>query len=189
MGIVICDVVLGMRYIHSRGILHRDLKPSNILLSGSFRGVITDFGLSRFESREGAWTGDVCTIRYATPEQLSDCVHTTKLDVFAFGLVLYEIIGNVPVFGRQDTDLDVARRLRSRDLPEVPGEFGPLMQTLIRRCWSWDPSTRPSFDDMFKELESAGFAIVPDADASVIRDAVSQVLAWERNPQTSQPDF
>jgi TPR repeat protein len=189
IGIVICDVVLGMRYIHSRGIMHRDLKPSNILLSRNYRGLVSDFGLSTFESRGGPWTGDTGTVRYAAPEQGYDGPHTKKLDVFSFGLILYEIIGNLPVFGAQDSDLDVARRLQSRDLPNIPGEFGRLMQELIPRCWSWEPESRPSFDEIFRKFESAGFAILPNADASVIRNAVSQVLAWERNPERSLPDF
>jgi serine/threonine protein kinase len=183
VGIVICDIVLGMRYVHSRGIVHRDLKPANILLGRAFRGMICDFGLSRPEYVKGAPTNDAVTYRYAAPEQLyEDFHHTPQTDVFSFGLVLYEIIGNIPVFDGSVSLAEVVRRLRDHRLPTIPDTFGPLMQKLIPRCWLSAPRHRPSFQDIFREFESAGFDILPHADASVIKEAVSKVIAWEQSP-------
>jgi serine/threonine protein kinase len=173
-----------MRYIHSQGIIHRDLKPGNILLSRNFRALISDFGLTRFESKDSPGTGDTGTYAYAAPEQLDEnSIPTIKLDVFAFGLVVYEIMGSVPVFGEGEYLLGVVKRLRSGILPDIPVKFGGLMRTLIPRCWSYDPPSRPSFNDIFRDLESAGFAILPRADGAVIRDAVSKVLEWQRSPR------
>jgi hypothetical protein len=182
MGIVICDIVLGMRYVHSRRILHRDLKPSNILLSRNFRGMISDFGVSRPQYVEGPATGDTGTPLYAAPEQLDqDRPHTTKTDVFAFGLVLFEIIGNRPVFPEGTGLMQVARRLRAHDLPTIPAMFGPFMQDLIPRCWLERPEARPSFQGIFDEFRSAEFNILPEVDCSKIKQAVGEVLAWEAN--------
>jgi serine/threonine protein kinase len=187
VGIVICDIVLGMRYVHSRGIVHRDLKPANILLDRDFRGMICDFGLSRPQYVQGWPTGGTGTYWYAAPEQLyEDIEHTPKTDVFTFGLVLYEIIGNFPVFDVSLPLAEVVRRLRDRRLPEIPAEFGPLMQRLIPRCWLNDPKDRPSFRDIFRTFESAGFNILPNVDASVIKEAVSTVIAWEQMPGHSE---
>jgi serine/threonine protein kinase len=170
---LICDIVLGMRYVHSRKIVHGDLKPANILLDGNWRGLICDFGMSQTMSAEGLATREVGTGLYAAPEQLQyGTDYTAKVDVFAFGLILYEIIGDVPAFPGY----------RSALVPTltIPDEFGLLMQQLIPRCCSLRPGDRPSFSEVFDEFTSCGFAIVPGADVDAIRQEVSDVLKGER---------
>jgi serine/threonine protein kinase len=177
---IICDIVLGMRYVHGQGIIHRDLKPSNILLDANWHAKIADFGVSRPESAESRMTGDTGTIGYAAPEQLDENGrHTTKTDVFTFGLILYEIIGSYPVFGENESMMRFVERLRERDLPSVPTRFGSFMQSLIVRCWSKDPGQRPSFAEMLKEFEAVDFDILPGVDASAVRESVHRVLEWE----------
>jgi serine/threonine protein kinase len=84
--IVICGIVLGMRYAHRRGIMHRDLKPANIYLDEHWHALIGDFGLSRSGLAEGPPTPQANTRLCAAPEQLEIGVqHTDKVDVFAFG--------------------------------------------------------------------------------------------------------
>jgi serine/threonine protein kinase len=169
---LICDIVLGMRYmyIHSHDIIHRDLKPANILLDENWRGLIADFGLSRSTSAEGPPTADRFTLLYAAPEQLvPGRQYGEKVDIFAFALVVYEIVGDVPVF----------RQVRSGQLPVLPPRFGPVMRELIPRCWSKNPNDRPSFQDIFETFAGCGFAILPDADATAISQAVSEVLQVE----------
>jgi hypothetical protein len=185
---LICSLVLGMRYIHSRGILHRDLKPANILLDEHWRPKISDFGVSRFVSTEGPPTAESGTLRYAAPEQfVEDTPHTTKTDVFSFGYILYEIITRKPVFSASESTMSVLTRIRDRDFPTLPAKFGALMQGLIDRCWSADPRYRPSFEFMFREFEQCGFAILEGADPAAIRTSVNGILALEgrqTNPQT-----
>jgi TPR repeat protein/tRNA A-37 threonylcarbamoyl transferase component Bud32 len=169
---LICDIVLGMRYIHSHGIIHRDLKPANILLDGKWRGLIGDFGWSRSTSAQGPPTAKAGTPLYAAPEMLTPgCRYNERVDVFAFALVLYEIIGNVPAFRGGRT---------SGQMPAIPDEFGPCMQQLIPRCWSSDPNDRPSFQAILDEFQGCGFAILPGADGNAISQAVSEILAVEK---------
>jgi hypothetical protein len=154
--LLICDIVLGMRYVHSQGILHRDLKPSNILLDDNWRAKISDFGVSRPISAEDPPTADTGTIGYAAPEQLvENAPHTTKTDVFTFGLILYEIISGEPVFPTDETTMGFIRRLQSGDFPAIPEEFGSLMMSLIPRCWALSRKLRPSFEDILTEFRSA----------------------------------
>jgi serine/threonine protein kinase len=99
IGIIICDIVMGMRYVHSRGLIHRDLKPANVLLNGHWRGLISDFGVSRLKWAEGPPTQNPGTVWYAAPELLmEDCPQATKTYLFSFGLVLYDILTWFPVF-------------------------------------------------------------------------------------------
>jgi serine/threonine protein kinase len=180
IGRLVCSLVLGMRYIHSREIIHRDLKPANILFEEDWRPKISDFGVSRPESAEGPPTSDTGTVWYAAPEQLVEGVrHTMKTDVFSFGYVLYEIITGKAVFGPPESVMGVLKRIRARDLPTLPDQFGDLMQGLIRRCWSKSPRDRPSFEAIFREFEQSNFAILPDANLEVIKESVNKILTWE----------
>jgi serine/threonine protein kinase len=177
---------MGMRYVHAQDILHRDLKPSNILLDKDWRAKISDFGLSRPISADGPPTENTGTVCYAAPEQLSpNSPHTTKTDVFSFGLVLYEIISGAPVFARDEPWMNIVRRLRSRQFPVVLETFGSLMQSLIPRCWSNDPQNRPSFQDILTEFQAADFRILPSVDQDLLKKSVDEVLEWEaRNVKT-----
>jgi serine/threonine protein kinase len=181
MGILICSLVLGMRYIHSRRVVHRDLKPSNILINEKAHVRISDFGTSRFEDDKNSSTNETGTIHYAAPEQYEDgdaC--TTKCDVFAFGLVVYEMLVGTPVFPPSESPYVVIGRLRKQDLPIVPAEHGDLMRNLIDRCVKHDPTDRPSFGEIFDLFEAANFEILPMVDRVRIRDFADSVRAWER---------
>ncbi|XP_020226407.1 lysM domain receptor-like kinase 3 [Cajanus cajan] len=93
------DTARGLEYIHEHTkthYVHRDIKTSNILLDASFRAKISDFGLAKLvgKANEGeiSTTKVVGTYGYLAPEYLSDGLATTKSDVYAFGVVLFEII-------------------------------------------------------------------------------------------------
>jgi serine/threonine protein kinase len=180
IGIIICGIVLGMRFIHSRGLIHRDLKPSNILLNNRAHVWIADFGTSRPASADWTPTGGAGTVHYAAPEMYQEDVdYTDKCDVFSFGLVLYEILTRRPVFPLSEPPFEVIRRLRNRELPEIPASCGRAMQALIPRCWRTNPGDRPSFEQVFGFIRDRNFAVVPDADSSAISRFCGEVLAWE----------
>ncbi|KAM0956659.1 hypothetical protein ACFX2I_024841 [Malus domestica] len=93
------DAARGLEYIHEHTkthYVHRDIKTSNILLDGSFRAKISDFGLARIFGKtsdgEATVTKVVGTYGYLAPEYLSDGRATTKSDIYAFGVVLFELI-------------------------------------------------------------------------------------------------
>jgi serine/threonine protein kinase len=97
-GIIICGLVLGMRFVHSQGIMHRDLKPSNILINDLGQTLIGDFGSSRYEWDDATLTGGAGTVNYAAPEQFRDEGTTNKVDIFSFASILYEIYVGSAVF-------------------------------------------------------------------------------------------
>jgi hypothetical protein len=167
---LICDIVLGMRYVHSCGFMHRDLKPQNILLDENWRGLISDFGHSRSGSATGPPTPNAGTFAYAAPEQRQgDAPYTAKVDVFAFGLIAYEMIAGHPAFESPE----------STELSPPPSYFGSFMQNLIQRCWSSNPNARPLFEEVFHDFERRGWQILPEADPAVIAASVSKVLKEE----------
>ncbi|ONI15746.1 hypothetical protein PRUPE_3G058700 [Prunus persica] len=93
------DAARGLEYIHEHTkthYVHRDIKTSNILLDGTFRAKISDFGLAKIFGKtsegEATVTKVVGTYGYLAPEYLSDGRATTKSDIYAFGVVLFELI-------------------------------------------------------------------------------------------------
>lgn len=93
------DAARGLEYIHEHTknhYVHRDIKTSNILLDGAFRAKISDFGLAKLLVRtsdgEASTTKVVGTFGYLAPEYLRDGLATPKSDVYAFGVVLFELI-------------------------------------------------------------------------------------------------
>jgi predicted Ser/Thr protein kinase len=134
----------GLAAAHERGILHRDLKPANIMLDGDGNVRITDFGLA-------AIAGDATAIhagtpQYMAPEQLTGSPASTKSDVYALGLVLYEIFT-----GRRAHDAKTLHELRelhqsgSTLTPSsIVGDLAPAVERAILRCLDRDPDRRPS---------------------------------------------
>src|SRR5215210_5707290 len=146
------QIAEALQAAHQAGIVHRDLKPGNVVLTehrGTARAVVTDFGLARLESGEDAMTltahaGVVGTPAYLAPEQVEGKEITGAVDIYALGIVLYEMLtGTVPFVG--DTALSVAvRRLQERPASprvHVPG-LDARWEAAILRCLERDPAAR-----------------------------------------------
>ena len=86
------DIAHGMQYLHSQGILHRDLKSENLLLGEDMHVKVADFGISCLESQCGSAKGFTGTYRWMAPEMIKEKHHTKKVDVYSFGIVLWELL-------------------------------------------------------------------------------------------------
>jgi serine/threonine protein kinase len=179
ISIIICGIILGLRFVHSRGFIHRDLKPSNILINGQGWSLIGDFGTARHESSGFTATQDAGTIYYAAPEMFEEVDQTTKVDVFSFGLVLYEILVGRPVFSLSQTPFEILRQITRGEMPDIPDRVLPGIKTLIQRCWKLDPTQRPSFHDILHDVQSLNYEIISGSDANEIIAYVRGVRDWE----------
>jgi TolB-like protein/Tfp pilus assembly protein PilF len=146
VGLSVCE---GLAAAHAAGVVHRDLKPANVLIERSGRVVLTDFGIARTLADEntGARTqGVVGTPLYMAPEQLSGLPVDQRADIYAFGLMFFEMVtGVLPFAGQTPIAAALARltqpppdpRLVRSGLPE------PLAQ-LIVQCLAQKPEDRPA---------------------------------------------
>ncbi len=133
---------------HAAGIVHRDVKPANILLSPGGDAKLADFGISkRFEELEDSVTRSGITIgtpRYLTPEQAQGAPLSPATDVYAMGVVLFEMLtGRTPF--TVDSPVTVALAQQSRPAPDVRdfrAEVPPSIAAALARSLEKDPADR-----------------------------------------------
>ncbi len=147
------QISAGLREAHAQGIVHRDLKPANIMLDRAGNVKIMDFGVARLIQREGPMTGTIVgTPAYMSPEQAELKPVSSCTDIYALGLVLYEMITGVPAF-TGDTPVAVALK-QIRDYPKRPREIVPQLSraidAVIMKCLQKDAANRFQSADAFE---------------------------------------
>jgi len=180
----------GLSAAHEVGVVHRDLKPSNILIDRSGRVVLSDFGIARgLDDDQSLTTGVLGTPHYMAPEQATGGMIDARVDVYAMGLVLYEMLTGE----RADTTpLLLADAMRAHSAP-------PALITLTLHCLERDPGARPrSTSEIAQRLAAiAAIAAMGAADAdgtgtnrlpipvAQMLDTVAAIHVPERNEQPS----
>lgn len=143
----------GMRYLHSKGIIHRDLKSPNILLDNRLFPYVADFGLGRIIEKaiEGLppMTNCAGTPNWMAPEQIATENYGFPVDVYAFGMILYELAtSRFPFEGLKQHE--IFSRVTQGHRPELPSSLdGTSLAELIKKCWDQDPNNRPTFDHIY----------------------------------------
>jgi serine/threonine-protein kinase len=135
----------GLAAAHDCGILHRDLKPANVLIDGRGRVRIADFGLAGLIDERHNRDILAGTPAYMAPEQLAGEAASMRTDVYALGLVLYEMFTGKPAFKISGADgfaRDAAESLPTRPSKLVP-EIDPAVERVIQQCIENDPTRRP----------------------------------------------
>jgi hypothetical protein len=137
------QICAGLAAAHERGVLHRDLKPANVMIDGEGHVRITDFGLASV-------AGDIDNIRagtpaYMAPEQLAGREVTQRSDIYALGLVLFELFTGKRVFEPKTVqELLALHESGSVATPSsVVRDIDPTVERAILRCLRTEPSQRP----------------------------------------------
>jgi serine/threonine-protein kinase len=154
---------------HGAGIIHRDIKPENILLGDDGRVKVADFGLARpvAQPTQALTHGVVMgTVGYLSPEQVTDGSADTRSDVYAAGVVLFELLtGQLPHTGT--TPMSVAYQSVHGDVPApstlVPG-IPPQLDDLVLRSTARDPRRRPADGGALLAELQAVLPYLPDPD-------------------------
>ena len=176
------QIVQGLAAAHEKGIVHRDLKPENLWLTKGGRMKILDFGLAQLRSlepasgvptteaptsdsptREGKILG---TPGYMAPEQIRGKAVDARTDIFAFGVVLYEMLSGNRAFAG-DTTADTQAAILTKDPDPLPPVTPQTLDRVVRRCLEKRP------EDRFSSAHDLAFALeaVSGSGAAVITPA------------------
>jgi len=139
------QICAGLAAAHEKGVLHRDLKPANIMIDGRGQAVIMDFGLAGLSAQ---LQGDVRsgTPAYMSPEQLAGSEVTFKSDIYALGLLLYELFTGKRAFeaGTLMYLMRLQERAQPASLTTLVRELDPAVERVVLRCLNPDPRQRPA---------------------------------------------
>lgn len=161
------QLAAGVAEAHRQSIVHRDLKPENIMLTPAGELKVMDFGISRSYAAGVTATGAILgTPAYMAPEQAEGKPTDQHTDIYAMGLILYEMFTGAAAFSGE-TPVSVALK-QVRERPQPPSKLAPglpkhLEQTILK-CLEKDPANRfQSVEEMLRALEGAPVREAPRA--------------------------
>jgi len=170
------DVASAMEYLHcfQPQILHRDLKSLNLLLANEVRQPtdvpvvkVTDFGFSKFvDQAAGAathMTRNVGTVHWMAPEVFVTTNYTERVDVYSYGIVLFEIIRREPPYASMNRG-DIQDHVLHGERPglqEVPEGCPASLAQLAQQAWAQDPQERPTFTEILRALRGIQLRALP----------------------------
>ncbi|KAJ8753166.1 hypothetical protein K2173_017740 [Erythroxylum novogranatense] len=149
------DVARGMAYIHGLSLIHRDLKSDNLLIFGDKSIKIADFGFARIEVKTEGMTPETGTYRWMAPEMIQHRPYTQKVDVYSFGIVLWELVTGMLPFHNMTAVQAAFAVVNKGARPIIPNDCLPVLGVIMSRCWDANPELRPPFAEVVKMLEYA----------------------------------
>ncbi|HSZ70855.1 MAG TPA: PASTA domain-containing protein [Solirubrobacteraceae bacterium] len=142
---IVAQILQAARFAHGRGVIHRDLKPHNVILDAEGRAKVTDFGIARAGASDMTLTGSIMgTAQYLSPEQAQGQAVSAASDLYAVGIVLYELLtGAVPFDG--ETAVTIALKQVSATPPPpsaLNAAVPPELDAVVLRALAKDPAER-----------------------------------------------
>jgi eukaryotic-like serine/threonine-protein kinase len=173
---VVQQICRALEAAHAEGVIHRDLKPQNIMRDPQGRIVVMDFGLARSLEFDGmTQTGAlVGTLEYMSPEQALGAALDQRSDLFAVGLIFYELLTGKAPYKADTAIASLMKRTHERAVPasDVDASVPVSLSAIVSRCLERDPKDRyESATELLRELDAwssdPALAAIPASHASV----------------------
>jgi serine protease Do len=181
------QVALAVDYAHGRGLVHRDIKPANILLGNDGEAYLTDFGLVKAEDINLTMPGQVMgTPAYMAPEQITGEPISPATDVYALGVVAFELLaGRTPFQGTMTSVFDGHVRREPPALRDFNPGLPPVVEAVMRQVLTKDPQLRPAFAAAFvamlrRALAGSAVGVTLEGAAATVMEPPAWALAPER---------
>jgi len=169
------QLLMALAHAHEHGVIHRDIKPENVMLTkNGTRAVLIDFGLASMRDEAPLTAVGMClgSPSYLAPERLLGQPHDVRTDLYAIGVLLYEMIAGVrPFAGRSPEEtMRLALHRPPRPLRAIRRNISPALDKLIRRALAKDPSRR------FADAEEMLLALsdIPSDEELAAREAAAE---------------
>ncbi|KAK8836227.1 hypothetical protein M9Y10_039859 [Tritrichomonas musculus] len=167
--IIITGIARGMKYLHDRRIIHRDLNPNNVLLDDDLHPLISDFGLSKYYDYDtNEHSHNEGTQGYMAPEYILGPIYNEKVDVFSFGILMYEVVMDQKAYKNMSSlnyNQYIIQMINNKIRPTFIYPVKQSIRDLIEKCWSEDPNDRPTFEYIFNKLANLDNKDVDDPDS------------------------
>jgi eukaryotic-like serine/threonine-protein kinase len=188
---IIIQLCRGLAYAHKAGIVHRDVKPSNIRLTDDYQVKILDFGIARLVTSTTMTSGGMVlgTIHYMAPEQIKGAHVDRKSDIFAVGIILFEILTTKKPFDGDNTATvlyNILHEPYQKMNPPVDEQFAAIGRVLTKAL-DKDPARRYfSADEMGDDLEHFLHSVAPPQRTG--QQAATQEVTAPSNKETSKAE-
>jgi serine/threonine protein kinase len=159
--IVALQIVSAIRHLHKTNVVFRDLKPENVGFDAEGRVKIFDFGLAKEldpkqRCRNGMYTmsGGTGSRRFMAPEVALSKPYGTSVDLYSFGILLWEMLSLEKAFGGVTVEEHRERVLHGGERPKLAVEWTDALQRILQGCWARDPFQRPSAGTVHQQLRN-----------------------------------
>lgn len=185
------QILLGMRLAHMSGIVHRDLKPQNVLLTDKGDAKVTDFGIAvAFAETSLTQTNSMLgSVHYLSPEQARGAKATVQSDIYAMGIMLYEMLtGHIPYDG--DSAVTIALKHFQQPLPSI-GEDNPnvpqALENVVIKATAKKLSDRyQTVEEMYADLNSSLSSARKKEKKLVFKDNKVDTKTLPKTPQSTR---
>jgi serine/threonine-protein kinase len=187
---IVTQILRAARFAHKRGVIHRDLKPHNVILDDEGRARVTDFGIAKAGASDMTLTGSIMgTAQYLSPEQAQGHTVSGRSDLYAVGVILYELLtGSVPFDG--ETAVAIAFKQVSAD-PHAPSErqpgVPPALDAVVLRALAKDPARRFADADEFIAALQQARAALPISAGTAFAGAIAATALASEEPYAAYP--
>jgi serine/threonine protein kinase len=186
---IITQVLSALGFAHENGIVHRDIKPSNIMVLQDDRVKVADFGIARLEASEFTIVGDLLgTPAYMAPEQLSGGPIDHRTDLFAAGVILFEMLTGVKPFrGKSITEImSLMEKRGPEDIRALNPTLPEAMQGVIRKSVAFNPAERYGEAAAFSKAASDALPVAA-SEPRALGAATSDVKLQPVVPEAALP--